>query len=1253
MRLTLLITSAALLLMAFLTGACTPPLPPGAAVPPLEATPAGPTGGPDLPPAEGPVRFSADFSTPDLSGWTAIPNYPGDDLAQWRVEEGRLQQLGDYDYSRNDKAAVLLGPDGGAEFQLDAALLPQGIEPLGLVWHAQESRDVTRYNRVVFGEARYADIASTVRIEQVEGSKVTVVAEGKGNVWTGWTSGQWFVAGVRVAGPDVVILIDGKPVLRAQMAAGSGRVGVYATADRVAAFDNVRVQQPASPLPVPPAPGALVLPVPRQPLDCSGLPTPGPNEGWRAPQNMVTDPSGIYTSSGAGDITGRPNGAVFAGWTEAIAPNGVPGVVANYNDTKGGSFAGHAVQTLDGRVVNNIFYSATDAAGRVHLAWVHYYDSNNTTAVWYARWENGVFTRPPGEISLTSETTFTNLAGIAADASGRVHIMWGRRDSTPTLSTLWYTVSTDGGNTWAARSNVLSASGQPFVSNAAIGADNAGDGFVAWTDDSTGAGVLDLHVRIRNASGAWENPTNVSWPGSGPHYYARGPSLAARPNGGVAITYSRGQTTDGSSPSDIYYSEWSRATGWRAPQAVTTNPDDSYQPRIGVDLANKAHIIWSDVTGTNFSRPWYAYGTSAGFTAYTLACVVGETLLVKDPALAVTSDAVHISYSLVQPGNIKDRFYDWRPNVVATPTPIASPTPTPIFCPGARFQDVCLGSTFWQYIEDLSVLGAISGYPCGGPGEPCDAPRRPYFRPNANLTRGQVAKVVTLAFGISDTIPGTQQTFQDVAPNSTFWIYIERLVGRGAISGYPCGGPGEPCVAPTNRPYFRPNNNVTRGQLTKIVAIARNWGLANPGTASFNDVPVGSTFFQYVETAKQAGIISGYPCGSPGEPCPGTYFRPNNNVTRGQATKIIDLARLSTRPTVTPTAPPVTNTPTSVPTNTPTNTPTRTPTVPTNTPVPSNTPVASATPGPSNTPTNTRTNTPTNTPNASVTPAPPTLTLTATHTPTPAVPPTSTPTITATQPPGPIINSITPVAVEEHDVVTEVTINGQNFGAAGSVVVNGVPALIDSWTPTQIQFHIDVNTPPGSMLTVIRNDSAQTSTNAFSVYPRVRPYVFSYTPSSVCQGDTATEIRMAGQRFGVITGTVVLAGVYTATITSWTDTEIDFHIAPNTPAFSPIFVHVTSPLNGQYKEYGGFHVLPCGSPTPTVTSTPVPGTATPTAVAGTPTVTVTGTPPSATPTPTVTPTGLVDTATPRPTPPILPTLTPTVTVTPGGPFHRP
>ncbi|MDQ5866437.1 MAG: S-layer homology domain-containing protein, partial [Chloroflexota bacterium] len=93
---------------------------------------------------------------------------------------------------------------------------------------------------------------------------------------------------------------------------------------------------------------------------------------------------------------------------------------------------------------------------------------------------------------------------------------------------------------------------------------------------------------------------------------------------------------------------------------------------------------------------------------------------------------------------------------------------------------------------------------------------RPYFRPGNNASRGQLSKIVSNAAGFDDTPAG--QTFEDVPTNSTFYVYIERLTGRGVMGGYECGRPDEPCVAPNNRPYFRPSDNVTRGQGSKIVA---------------------------------------------------------------------------------------------------------------------------------------------------------------------------------------------------------------------------------------------------------------------------------------------------------------------------------------------------------------------------------------------------------------------------------------------------
>jgi hypothetical protein len=136
---------------------------------------------------------------------------------------------------------------------------------------------------------------------------------------------------------------------------------------------------------------------------------------------------------------------------------------------------------------------------------------------------------------------------------------------------------------------------------------------------------------------------------------------------------------------------------------------------------------------------------------------------------------------------------------------------------GQSFQDVAIGSAFYDYVYRLGSRGITSGYICGGAGEPCVGPDNlPYFRPGGNATRGQISKIVSNTAGFQE--PPVGQTFEDVAPGSTFYDFIQRLTVRSIMQGYACGGVGEPCVAPDNRAYFRPNNNATRGQASKALS---------------------------------------------------------------------------------------------------------------------------------------------------------------------------------------------------------------------------------------------------------------------------------------------------------------------------------------------------------------------------------------------------------------------------------------------------
>ena len=202
------------------------------------------------------------------------------------------------------------------------------------------------------------------------------------------------------------------------------------------------------------------------------------------------------------------------------------------------------------------------------------------------------------------------------------------------------------------------------------------------------------------------------------------------------------------------------------------------------------------------------------------------------------------------------------------------------------FSDVPAAQPFYGFVQALACRLILSGYACGGPGEPCDGQNRPYFRPGATITRGQTAKLVAVAAGLTGSPGG--QTFADVPPGHPFYLWIEQMAGQNIISGYTCGGPGEPCDA-QNRPYFRPYRDVTRAQLAKIVALTAGYP-EDPAGQTFADVPPGHPFYRWVEQVAGRTIISGYTCGSPGEPCDGQsrpYYRPAGQASRGQTAKIV------------------------------------------------------------------------------------------------------------------------------------------------------------------------------------------------------------------------------------------------------------------------------------------------------------------------------------------------------------------------------
>jgi hypothetical protein len=172
------------------------------------------------------------------------------------------------------------------------------------------------------------------------------------------------------------------------------------------------------------------------------------------------------------------------------------------------------------------------------------------------------------------------------------------------------------------------------------------------------------------------------------------------------------------------------------------------------------------------------------------------------------------------------------------------------------FSDVAFDAYFYDYVYNLGSAGVINGY--------SDST----FRPFNNATRAQLVKMVVLAQGWEINTYGGPH-FTDVPVDHPFYEYIETAVNRHVIVGYDDG-------------TFGPYANVTRAQTMKIVVLANEWEINTEGGPHFTDVPVGSNFYNFIETAYNNQVINGYQDGT---------FRPFADVIRAQISKIIDLTR--------------------------------------------------------------------------------------------------------------------------------------------------------------------------------------------------------------------------------------------------------------------------------------------------------------------------------------------------------------------------
>lgn len=168
-----------------------------------------------------------------------------------------------------------------------------------------------------------------------------------------------------------------------------------------------------------------------------------------------------------------------------------------------------------------------------------------------------------------------------------------------------------------------------------------------------------------------------------------------------------------------------------------------------------------------------------------------------------------------------------------------------------HYGDVSPEHWAYPYIERLTIENVVSGGVDG------------LFVPEFKIDRAEFARMICKAKKWPLINP-LSQSFPDLSPEHPDYSYIETIKAKGVISGYEDG-------------TFRPANKITRAEIATMASATA--GLkTNLVKTTFLDVPDTHWALQSILKCRANGVVSGYPDGT---------FRPQNNITRAEISKII------------------------------------------------------------------------------------------------------------------------------------------------------------------------------------------------------------------------------------------------------------------------------------------------------------------------------------------------------------------------------
>ncbi len=246
---------------------------------------------------------------------------------------------------------------------------------------------------------------------------------------------------------------------------------------------------------------------------------------------------------------------------------------------------------------------AIDSQGSVPLVHVVWTDNRNaiTTGpdIYYANSTDGGLSFNPSQ-RINNDATGAEQAhpSIALGPDRSAYVVWDDPRTGGRGRDIYFTKSTDLGNTWVPNILINDDTGNIAQTDPAIAVDETGAIFLAWTDGRTTNTAPDIYA-TRSTNGGSSFAANVKVNDEAGAVWQGSPSLAASA-GRVRLVWSDGRTV-GSTGYDIYTASSTDGLSWSANLKVNDDSlPNNYQqtPTVGQDAFGDVFVAWFDQRAT-------------------------------------------------------------------------------------------------------------------------------------------------------------------------------------------------------------------------------------------------------------------------------------------------------------------------------------------------------------------------------------------------------------------------------------------------------------------------------------------------------------------------------------------------------------------------------------------------------------------------------------------------------------------------------